>query len=201
MVPMFTGKPGEPVNSLAFSPDDRYLAYTAGTQVRVRLLETGEELVLPDTEGDDLTVVVFSKVGGWLVAAGMEGVIWLWSTANLEGNAHLLIGHNGAIRSLAFAPDGKNLVSAGDDGGVRLWSLAELAAPPRLLFEDEGAIWPVVFSPDGQWLAGADSVNNVRLWTTDDWAAAPLAPRDQLSSCRCCLSQDRRAHQQNPQHS
>jgi WD40 repeat protein/mono/diheme cytochrome c family protein len=75
-------------------------------------------------------------------------------------------GHKGAVRALAWAPDGRTAASAGDEA-VYVWD----AATGRLRWRLEGhsgAVSALAFSADGRRLlsAGADRV--VRLWDTGD---------------------------------
>jgi WD40 repeat protein len=67
----------------------------------------------------------------------------------------LLKGHRSAkaIRSLAFAPDGRSLASCSTDRTVRLWDLR--TGEGRIL-ADHGYTGSVAFSPDGRTLAWND---------------------------------------------
>jgi WD40 repeat protein len=70
-----------------------------------------------------------------LLAVGYEerGVAYLalysaskWKNVRPGQLVRLLVGHQGAIRSLAFDADGQALASAGDDQTVSVWSLKDL---------------------------------------------------------------------------
>jgi WD40 repeat protein len=57
-----------------------------------------------------------------------------------------LQGHDGAIRRLAFSPDGRLLASGSDDATARIWSLSgrELA-----VIRTNSPVVGLAFSPDG----------------------------------------------------
>jgi WD40 repeat protein len=60
--------------------------------------------------------------GSW-PAPGKEGLARVWSTAD-QTEVAVLIGHEGAVDSVVFSPDGKRLVTGGsDDFTIPLWDL------------------------------------------------------------------------------
>jgi RNA polymerase sigma factor (sigma-70 family) len=82
----------------------------------------------------------------------------------VQPEAMPLGGHKGAVRAVAFAPDGKTLATAGADKTVRVWDLATRRQIHKLEQPDEAA--GVAFSPDGKTLAAtsAGKTGWVVLW-------------------------------------
>lgn len=172
------------VNGLAWSPDGRRLATVGKAEV---LLWTVDDLALADPvtveSGRPTWSATFSPDGGALAVGHGDGAITLHST--FLGTAQVLLGEAGAVRALAFSPDGR-LLAAGvntrgadhDVGVVQLWDLlGDMASQmvqesPAVLRQTlrnhSDAVESVLFSGDGQFLASAGRDSAIYLWNVAD---------------------------------
>jgi len=77
-------------------------------------------------------------------------------------------GHEDAVLSVKFSPDGTMLASAGCDGRLCIWEY-ETAKCLRNLTHHDQWIFDVVWSPDGKLLATAAADACIRIWRCSDW--------------------------------
>jgi WD40 repeat protein len=75
-----------------------------------------------------------------------------------------LIGHNDAVNSIAFSPDGKTIVSGSDDKTIKLWT-----KEGKLLqtFNDTSKVTSLAFSPDGQTIISGSDDKTIKLWSKE----------------------------------
>src|SRR5262249_4571079 len=103
---------------------------------------TGKELQALGGHEWDVLSLAYASDGKWLASGGLDKTIRLWDVAPLtlpsppsdggEGRVRggkvirQFLGHETAVSTLAFSPDGKVLASGGywGDPDVRLWEVA-----------------------------------------------------------------------------
>jgi WD40 repeat protein len=174
------------VDAVAFGPDGKSLA-SSGKDATIKIWDVSavprEAPTAPRTWSPVASVAVkdirspaASAPGTWVsgiawrrdgraIAMGCgDDSVKLWDVAVPPlAETHLLYGHMGQVRSVAFSSDGRLLASGGEDAQVRLLDLGRDEF--RTFLGHTSRVWSVAFSPGGDKLASASSDATVRLWT------------------------------------
>ena len=111
-----------------------------------------------------------------LCAGSSEGNLRVWTVAGQTFGE--LVGHQKAIKWLAFSPDGSRLAALDAADALTLWDWQH----EKQLFHPESAgdLEPIpapmtaAWSPDGRWLSVGASSRHVRLWQAEDGAMGPV---------------------------
>jgi WD40 repeat protein/serine/threonine protein kinase len=118
-----------------------------------------------------------NKAIAWLKSLSPSFSRWssvrvLAADAEARGLAKVVRGHNGAVNSLAFSPDGSLLATASHDKTLRLLSIS--TGEIRVLEGHTDEVWQVAFSGNEQnfLMASASKDTTIRLWDPKTGRAA-----------------------------
>jgi WD40 repeat protein len=108
----------------------------------------------------------------------------LWDLATRKQRATLK-GHQYAVQSLAFSPDGKVLASGDHDGAIKLWEALRGTELKTIPHDPISQISGLAFLANGQTLASSDGDGRVIIWDVktgrarrtmkEDWSVTSLA--------------------------
>jgi WD40 repeat protein len=84
-----------------------------------------------------------------------------------------MLGHKGAVRAVAYSPDGRLIASGSDDRSVRLWDARTGKAFGPPLEGHTGSVIALMFSSDGKQVISGSLDDSVRHWEVS--SGQPLA--------------------------
>jgi WD40 repeat protein len=142
--------------SLAFSPDGKYLAISSGFNTKLWNIATGQEL--RPLEGGK---AIFSPDGTTLATSTAGVKLWNWRTGQ---ELRTLRSSDPTMRVGAFSPKGDVLACLNYTGGtISLWDVKS-GKQLRVLAGHTTLIGSVVFSADGKTLAADAMAGPIKLW-------------------------------------
>ncbi|MCC7365343.1 MAG: WD40 repeat domain-containing protein, partial [Dehalococcoidia bacterium] len=160
-LPVWCAPAGEsPALCLSVSPEGRHLAAGfANGSVRLWDFATEKYLTLPADGAGPAHAVAFHPGGGRLAIA-QGGAVRFWQ---IESGKFDTAAHPGAVRALAYSPDGAILAGAAEDGSLLLWRDGA-ADPERLATGESGPAARLWYSPDQSAIAAAFPGAGLRLY-------------------------------------
>jgi WD40 repeat protein len=164
---------GDPVMTLAFSPDDKTLALGAHSG-HIDLVDVkAKKSVASFNYTGALQAIAWSPDGRKLAAAGGAKIfVWDPLANRLIRSFDVKEGPPPPfpmlVASLAFAPDSKTLAAGGWDAVIRIYNLNAKnptdGKQQRLCEGHASAVYAIAFSPDGHSLISGSFDKTARLW-------------------------------------
>jgi WD40 repeat protein len=161
--------------SIDFSPDGSTLV-SGGEDLTVRLwkVATGECFAVWEAHTGWVRFVAFSPDGRSIATASYDRSIKIWDVTKIPDFSkksgifaptclYTLIGHQQAVSSIAFSPDGRQLVSSSFDKTIKIWD-ANNGKCLKTLLGHRSRIWTVAFHPNGRKIASGGDDNHTKIW-------------------------------------
>ncbi len=183
---------GDEVQSVAFSPDRKYIAYGGNdNNVYIHDIRDGWNHIqtLEQAEGD-IRSVVFSPDGKYIAYGGGDETLYIHETENdwEEIGASPFEQAGAEVRSIAFSPDSRFIAYGSLDNNIYVHDAEgdwrEVGESPL----DQGmGLESIVFSPDGRYMASGgrgteDSDPKVRIHDIEnDWNEIDGSPLEEAT--------------------
>ena len=166
-----------PIEAVSWAANGQTIASSSlGGVIRVWDAESGQEThgLFRDARVP-MRVLAFAPVGASLAVGGDDGIIRLWDGLvchqSSKGTDGLLCvdrpGHlrvtTGALRGVAWSPDGHYLASGSSDGTCAIWSTEQQQRLFSFTVKPGQAVHGLCWSPDGRALATASGAT-VIIW-------------------------------------
>jgi WD40 repeat protein len=111
-----------------------------------------------------------------IVSGSNDLTIRVWDATTGERVAGPFEGHDAAVSSVAFSPDGSRIVSGSDDWTVRVWHAQtgkELCEPFKGHTE---WVFAIAVSPDATKIVSGSDDQTIRIWDVRDVLSNSTAP-------------------------
>ena len=158
------------VESMAFSPDGKYLVSGSFQEIAVWDPLTGQQRHKAGGFAHEVVALAFSLDGKLLGVAGgeptVEGEIKVFEVGTWKQLVDIKNGHSDTVYGIAFSPDNKMVATGSADKFVKVWELPT----GKFVKSFEGHthhVLDVGWMADGKLLASAGGDNTVKVWDFD----------------------------------
>lgn len=155
-----------PINSVACSPDGRWIAVARYGVVELLSAKTRKIVRTLGPHPGSVNDVAFSADSSMVASAAGQAALFgeasVWNVA--DGKLIRKVrGHTDSLFAIAISPDMKLLATAGYDQQIKLWNL-HTGTELRTLKGHNGAVFALAFSPNGKFIASASGDRTEKLW-------------------------------------
>ena len=149
------------IRRVSFSPDGRTLAGSAGKEIYLWDIATGEQKAILTAHNRSITSFTFNPDGTTFASASWDGNIHLWDAATGAYQTSLM-PYTESLSSIVFSSDGKTLASSSfNDKRVVFWDV-DTWEPTGTLDLPSGS--SITFSPDSRTLVTKGLSGRLYLW-------------------------------------
>jgi WD40 repeat protein len=155
------------VESLAYSPDGKFLASGTFQEVNVWDAQTGMLRHKLTGFAHNVVALAFSGDGKLLATGGgaptEDGEVKIFETGTWEQITDIKGGHSDTVYGVAFSPDGTKIASCGADKFIKVFEVPG----GKFLKSFEGHthhVLDVGWKGDGKLLASAGADNTIKIW-------------------------------------
>jgi WD40 repeat protein len=151
------------VNSVAFSPDGKYILTGSDDNTAKLWQLDGREVRTFYGHKNRVQAVAFSPDGRQVLTGSRDSTAKLWTLAGQE--VRTFSGHTNYVEAVAFSPDGRQVLTGSGDHTAKLWTLE--GQEIRTFSGHTSYIEAVAFSPDGRQVLTGSYDQTAKLWTLD----------------------------------
>ncbi|CAE6435791.1 unnamed protein product [Rhizoctonia solani] len=158
-----------PVQSVAFSPDGKWIASgSTDNTIRIRdmlaLSLIGKPMM---NHATGVNSISYSPLGDKLVSGSPDRTVRIWDTNTGRQLCEPLRGHASVVSSVSFSPGGSLVASGSFDSTIRLWDTRSRRSASGPLTGHFEAIRAVKFCSNGAHIVSCSADQTLRIWDVE----------------------------------